>query len=523
MSPQKSEHGDFQTPLELTRQIVQLCQCWIQTPEIILEPTCGTGNFIQACLERYQTIEYIIGYDIQPHHVFNTTELIQTYFENHPKKPQPKIFLQAANLFTLDPTNLIPDKLKSKPMLVIGNPPWVTASEQGLKSWKNLPPKSNFNQQRGWDAITGKSNFDIAEAILLYLFDALANYPATFCFIIKNSVIKRLVSWLAQTTWQIQFLGSYSIDTKRFFQVYTDASVFLCKTNATKSSNQCPVYLSLTSTQPTRYIGWVGNHFVADVHQYDSVSHLEGKSPLIWWQGIKHDCARVLELYPLHEDWYQNKLGSKIQLEHDLVFGLIKTRDLKQGGENTPTTCILLPQFSLSENPIHRLQSYPNASRYLYDYQTVFSKRKSRIYLKKPPFSIFGIGSYAFAPYKIGLSGFHKEPRISFIPPWREKPVMFDDTCYYLGFQHAYHARFVWMLMLHPNVQQFLQSLAFQEGKRPYTKEILMRLDLKALVTRVDSSTFDDWLQQVHKQGNTLFSDFTWKDWKQCREELFMV
>ena len=46
-----------------------------------------------------------------------------------------------------------------EPILVIGNPPWVTNSAMGLLGGSNLPSKSNFQRLRGLDAITGKSNF----------------------------------------------------------------------------------------------------------------------------------------------------------------------------------------------------------------------------------------------------------------------------------------------------------------------------------------------------------------------------
>ena len=54
-----------------------------------------------------------------------------------------------------------------EPILVIGNPPWVTNSAVGALGGSNLPVKSNFQRLNGLDAITGKSNFDISEWMLL--------------------------------------------------------------------------------------------------------------------------------------------------------------------------------------------------------------------------------------------------------------------------------------------------------------------------------------------------------------------
>jgi type I restriction-modification system DNA methylase subunit len=46
---EKVEFGDFQTPLILAELICQRLKYFDLKPEIIIEPTCGQGSFIQAC------------------------------------------------------------------------------------------------------------------------------------------------------------------------------------------------------------------------------------------------------------------------------------------------------------------------------------------------------------------------------------------------------------------------------------------------------------------------------------------
>ena len=53
-------------------------------------------------------------------------------------------------------------------------PPWVTNSTVGTLGGTNLPTKSNFRRFNGLDAITGKSNFDISEWMLLHLLECLS-------------------------------------------------------------------------------------------------------------------------------------------------------------------------------------------------------------------------------------------------------------------------------------------------------------------------------------------------------------
>jgi hypothetical protein len=55
---------------------------------------------------------------------------------------------------------------------------------------------------------------------------------------------------------------------------------------------------------------------------------------------------------------------------------------------------------------------------------------------------------------------------------------MLDDTCYSLSFDDQAQATFALLLLNSEPVQKLLRSLAFTDAKRPYTKDILMRIDL---------------------------------------------
>ena len=72
----------------------------------------------------------------------------------------------------------------------------------------------------------------------------------------------------------------------------------------------------------------------------------------------------------------------------------------------------------------------------------------------------------------------YKKPRFSLIQLDKGKPVMLDDTCYFLSFDDQAQATFTLLLLNSEPVQKLLRSLAFSDAKRPYTKDILMRIDL---------------------------------------------
>ncbi|MYF19184.1 MAG: hypothetical protein F4218_00700 [Synechococcus sp. SB0677_bin_5] len=69
--------------------------------------------------------------------------------------------------------------------------------------------------------------------------------------------------------------------------------------------------------------------------------------------------------------------------------------------------------------------------------------RRSVIYRGKPRFSIFGVGDYTFAPWKVAVSGFYQIPRFVKVGPTGGKPVVFDDTVYFLSCRPEDEADFV--------------------------------------------------------------------------------
>ena len=59
------EYGDFQTPLPLAKFACQRLVQMGYRPKILIEPTCGEGNFIIAALEAFPSIRKVFGLEIQ--------------------------------------------------------------------------------------------------------------------------------------------------------------------------------------------------------------------------------------------------------------------------------------------------------------------------------------------------------------------------------------------------------------------------------------------------------------------------
>ena len=61
-----ADMGDFQTPQDLCDQICTILYDRNICPQILIEPTCGEGNFIFAALRTFPSIQTIYAIELQP-------------------------------------------------------------------------------------------------------------------------------------------------------------------------------------------------------------------------------------------------------------------------------------------------------------------------------------------------------------------------------------------------------------------------------------------------------------------------
>ena len=100
-------------------------------------------------------------------------------------------------------------------------------------------------------------------------------------------------------------------------------------------------------------------------------------------------------------------------------------------------------------------------------------------------FLFFCVGPYGFVPWKIAISGFYKRVEFHCISSFEGKPVVFDDTCYFLPCQSQNDAWALTELLYSNYAKLFFSSLVFWDAKWLITTHLLSRLDLGVLA--VDS------------------------------------
>lgn len=483
--PDRAEYGDFQTNLTLARAITAFLKSNNVNPKLIVEPTCGKGNFIVASLLAFPDAEKIIGVEIYKPYIWETKfNIIQHYLDNPPNK-KPLIEINHFNVFDFD-FRRIAIEHHNYETLVIGNPPWVTNAKLSSLESGNLPVKSNFKKHSGLDAMTGKGNFDIGEFITLMMFDAFQNSSGHFAFLVKNSVIKNVLFYQKDRAYAIGWLQKLIIDSKKEFNVSVDAALLFSKLN-TKPEFTCTESDFYGNFKTNNQFGWVNGKFVSNMGSYKHSSDIDGVCPFEWRQGIKHDLSSIMELEKVN-DRFVNGHGQEILLEEDLVYGFLKSSDLKEAVISTTRKHTIVTQKKVGQDTSFIQKEFPNTYKYLFNNKALFDARKSSIYKHKPDFSIFGIGDYSFAPYKVAISGLYKTFTFSLILPQENKPIMLDDTCYLLGFDNLEFAAYTLVLLNSDKTKALLQSITFSDAKRTFTKDILMRINLYQLALQMPIS-----------------------------------
>jgi hypothetical protein len=472
-SKRRIEFGDFQTPSDLSGWICDFLVGQGLRPSSILEPTCGEGNLLLAALDRFVSVTRAIGVDINPEYITRVRARLATQSYSG----QVNVF--QGNFFDIDWRQIL-DSLPD-PVLVIGNPPWVTSSELASLDSENLPQKTNFQGFSGLDAKTGKSNFDISEWMLTHILESLDRRSATMAMLCKTSVARKVLAHAWKRNLALGCSRVHLIDAKEAFNASVDACLLICDTATGERQDQtCQVYKGISEDVYQTTFGYRNNRLIADIECYERWKHLEDGGVYRWRSGIKHDCSKVMELRK-ERYGFSNKLGELFDLEATYVYPMLKSSDIAKEETPQPSRWMLVTQRNVGEDTAAIQYIAPKTWSYLISHSEFFDRRKSSVYKGQPRFSIFGVGEYTFATWKVAISGLYKKLHFAVVGPYAEKPVVLDDTCYFIPCQSEEEAQYLSGLLNSEVAEGFFRSFIFWDAKRPITISVLERLSLMAL------------------------------------------
>jgi len=356
---------------------------------------------------------------------------------------------------------------------------------------RNLPAKSNFQHRSGFDAITGKANFDISEWMLIRLLEVMDGRAGALAMLCKSAVARKVLYHGWANGIALERSAIYGIDAAMHFGAAVDAVLLVMHFGPSAHSTQARVYQHLADGTPKAVIGYEDGLLLADIPAYRRWRHLCGEAFPRWRSGVKHDCSRVMEL-KAEGTRYRNGLGEVIDLEPDYVYPMLKSSDL--AGRRVADTArrMLVTQRSVGQSTHEIARTAPKTWSYLTSHADLLNRRGSSIYRDRPPFSVFGVGDYTFMPWKVAISGFYKELAFVLVGPSGGKPVVLDDTCYFLPCETREAADLLLSLLNTEAARQFLNAFVFWDAKRPITADLLRKLALRKVASEVGvSQVFD--------------------------------
>ena len=488
----KVEFGDFQTPLPLAISVCALIGNTGFKPSTIIEPTCGQGNFLRAALGIFPNAR-IVGYEYDPTYTSLAIGSVS-------RSPQATVY--RSDFFLTDWDSEL--EQVEEPLLVLGNPPWVTNSVLGSMDGRNIPPKSNLDRLRGIDAITGKANFDISEWMIRENLRWFAHREGAIAVLCKTSVARRILSYAWSTGAPISSASIFRINADREFGASVDACLLYIRLTPESETNSCDVYDGLSSLSPSSRFGIKHSTLLSglDSAAASRVADLYSNTQAGWRSGVKHDCRKVFEL-SMRNGELVNDLGETVGVESEnIVFPLLKGSDL--ANQRYPHKYVLVPNRSTDESPCDLRVRAPLVWRYLEAHESLLNARGSVIYKNRPKFSVFGIGPYSFTPWKVAISGLYKNLRFSKIGPVDGKPVLLDDTCYFFPCDSEEECDLLFKVVTSPDATAFWSSLVFWDSKRPITAKLLNQLDLAKLSIQMGLQIPLAWSFQSRKRPATL-------------------
>lgn len=460
------QFGDFQTPGPLADEVCARLQSLKIAPEAILEPTCGRGAFLAAARKAFQDVQKIVGRDISEAYVADAKKALKGA----------SVEVQVGDFFRIDWSSLL--NTNKGPWLILGNPPWVTNSDLGLIGSTNLPTKSNFQKHQGLDAITGKANFDISEWMLMQHVDWLQDSGGWVAMLVKTSVARKVLQQVWKQEAPVGRASLFKIDAQKHFGAAVDACLFVLPVGEQAHSRECDVYEALSDGQPSGRIGYHNGIVVSDVGAFTDHQKLLGVDARYRWRsGVKHDCSKVMELQIAPDGTYRNGLGEPVDIEPDLLYPMLKSSGVARS-QRSFDRVMLVPQKAIGEETQGIADRAPKTWDYLCRHSARLDARRSVIYRRNPRFSVFGVGDYTFAPWKVAISGFYKNFRFVKFGPVNGKPVVFDDTVYFLPCQTEAEADFLMTVVCDDAYASLLRSMVFTTNKRPITVDILKRISI---------------------------------------------
>ena len=481
----RAERGDFQTPPDLAATVVAEAARGFR-PRAVVEPTCGRGSILLAAADAFPEAERLIGAEIDPVHFAALREAVSL------RSDRDRFDLIHGDFFDLDWDSILGGT--PGPLLVTGNPPWVTSAQIGRMGGTNRPPRS-AGGLKGLDAVTGRSNFDISEAIvgrgIEWIGRGSRRERGRLAMLCKSGVAAKAMEGIMKAGYPFQSAFVSGVDAREFFGAGVDASLLDLRADGSGGWS-CGMMPFIGASVPDSVMSVRRGAAIFDLGKFSPLEFLfrpDGDPARRWRSGMKHDCRDVMEL-TMRDGTLFNGLGEEVEIEERCVMPLVKSSDLMNGRGHVGDTGrrVVVTQRRIGDPTDALAETAPRAWAYLESHADALDSRRSSVYARAPRFAVFGIGDYAFSPWKVAVSGFDADMNFRTAGPVGGVPAMLDDTAYFLPAASRGEADNLAGALNSGMCRDFLGSMVCnaRKSKRPVTARLLSRLDVGALVRALE-------------------------------------
>ena len=463
MTKSKIEFGDFQTPQKLAEIACERLATLGISPDVVIEPTCGVGAFVIASLNAFQSAKKIFCTDINNDYLSTLKDSLVINDNRH------KVKAECGDFFEYDWASKSSDFDGS--LLVVGNLPWVTNTVQSKIDSSNVPKKDNVVGLGGLDAITGKANFDISEWMMIDILQWFPEKTIDIAMMLKTAVARKILSYVEKNKISCYYSEIIEVDARKEFNASVDACFFIMRIDPKKQPSYDYKVFDSFSDETGRLCGHRQGYLVSDIKTFEKYYHFISTPPQKWRSGMKHDASSVMEL-KFNNGLLINGYNEVVDIESDLVFPLLKGSRIGSG-KGWDGRFVIVTQELVGADTSYIELKYPKTWAYLSSHASKLDGRKSVIYKSNPRFSVFGVGDYTFKPWKIAICGLYKAISFTLVSPIEERPVIFDDTVYFLSFDSETEASSTLDKLQSEHFLAAISSMIFWDEKRPIKAAIL--------------------------------------------------
>ena len=400
---------------------------------------------------------------------------------------------------------------------IAGNPPWVnweSLPENYRKDTSNLWQKHNLFSYKGFDAILGKAKDDISILMTYVATDKYLKEDGKLGFLITQSVFKTAGAGQGFRRFRLgdgKPIQVLHVDDMVELQPFEGASnrtsvVILQKGRVTKYPMPSYLYWRKTAkgksiaqsakledvlqmTQRKQFSAqpvdendltspWLTGKPKAIravkkvLGQSDYVAHEgvnTGGANGVYWVDIVNKRPDGLVLISNITEGAKRKVESvQMAIEPDLLYPLLRGRDVKKWQAEPSAYVIVTHEFGMKLNAIPEDEmktSYPKTYQYLKRFEVVLRERAAykRYFRSDAPFySMFDVGDYTFAAYKVVWTRIAKI-EAAIVNILEEKPIIPQETITMVSCKNHKEAHYI-AAMVNSVIFQYATSSYSQIG-----------------------------------------------------------